>query len=172
MEPPWRLPVTDPRRIKARERKLWVRELLWAIQEQLQTSQPHLKISCLCRLCDRGYRQEKYLDTFLQHLHPVEGYGRDEKNYGKLQFVRDTTAMTRTQSGRNTLGTITELKLQRLEGSTVSVLLMMTLTSLIVLQGHLICMIGTLERNFQGTMSRPRMMRSCQIRSEHMRFPI
>ncbi|KAG0574991.1 hypothetical protein KC19_VG308700 [Ceratodon purpureus] len=47
-----RLPLSDPRRVKAREKKLWARELSWAIREQIRTSQPYLKLSCPCRLCD------------------------------------------------------------------------------------------------------------------------
>ncbi|KAG0596161.1 hypothetical protein M758_UG229900 [Ceratodon purpureus] len=49
----------------------------------MRTSQPHLKILCPCRLCDRGLRKEKHVTTVLQHLHPEKGYGRDPKNFGK-----------------------------------------------------------------------------------------
>ena len=35
MEMPRRLPITDPVRVKARENKLWIREVSYAIQEQL-----------------------------------------------------------------------------------------------------------------------------------------
>ena len=82
MDRPPRPPVTDPMRKKNRERKLWNRELSWAIQEQLRTSQPHLKISCPCRLCNRGFRQEKYVGTVLEHLNAERMYGRDPRNYG------------------------------------------------------------------------------------------
>ena len=75
------LPLTHPMRVKSRERKLWAHELSWAIQEQIITSQAHLKLSCPCKLCDNGYQQEKYVETVLSHL-DAKNYGRDPKNYG------------------------------------------------------------------------------------------
>lgn len=83
MDQQQRLPITDERRIKRGERKLWARELSWAIREQMRTNQPHLRVLCSCRLCDRGYQKEMFVSTVLQHLDPRKGYGRDPKNYGK-----------------------------------------------------------------------------------------
>ncbi|KAG0504661.1 hypothetical protein M758_N027800 [Ceratodon purpureus] len=39
-------------------------------------------MTCPCKLCDRGYRQEKYVDTVLHHLDPQKMFGRDPKHYG------------------------------------------------------------------------------------------
>ena len=80
-----RLPVTDPIRIKAQEKKLWAREVAWAIQEQRRTQQKELRMSCPCRLCDRGYRKELYVETVLQHLDERKMYGRDPRHYGRTQ---------------------------------------------------------------------------------------
>ena len=85
MEGNGRLPLTDPIRIKAREQKLWAREVAWAIQEQRRTQQKELRMSCPCRLCDRGYRKELYVETVLQHLDERKMYGRDPKHYGRSQ---------------------------------------------------------------------------------------
>ena len=61
MDVPRRLPLTDPRRINAREKKLWIREVSYAIQEQQRIKQPGLKILCPYKLCNRGWRQEKFV---------------------------------------------------------------------------------------------------------------
>ena len=80
-----RLPLSDPTRIKARERKLWHRELSAAIQEQLRSGAPVLKMSCPCKLCNRGWGQEKYVRTVIQHLDASKMYGRDPSNYGSTK---------------------------------------------------------------------------------------
>ncbi|KAG0596084.1 hypothetical protein M758_UG222800 [Ceratodon purpureus] len=82
MEDEHRLPLNHPTRIAVREKKLWTRELSWAIREQHRTSQTHLKMSCPCKLCDKGYRQEKYVETVLHHLDAQKMFGRDPKHYG------------------------------------------------------------------------------------------
>ncbi|KAG0596933.1 hypothetical protein M758_UG297000 [Ceratodon purpureus] len=80
MEQPRRLPISDPRRVKARERK---REISFAIREQLRTSQPYLKLSCPCRLCEGGFRKDKFASTVYEHLDSEKMYERDPKHYGK-----------------------------------------------------------------------------------------
>ena len=82
MEDEHRLPLNHPTRIAVREKKLWTRELSWAIREQHRTSQTHLKMSCPCKLCDKGYRQEKYVETVLHHVDAQKMFGRDPKHYG------------------------------------------------------------------------------------------
>ncbi|KAG0574554.1 hypothetical protein KC19_VG271000 [Ceratodon purpureus] len=82
MDLPPRVPLTDPRRIAAREQKLWSRESSYAIQEQQRQSEPHLKISCPSRLCNCGWRQEKFVDTVLHHLGAEKMYGRNPTRYG------------------------------------------------------------------------------------------
>ncbi|KAG0593612.1 hypothetical protein M758_UG003500, partial [Ceratodon purpureus] len=90
MENPLRLPLTDPTLFAARERKLWFREVSYAIQEQQRRSQPHLKISCPCRLCNCGWRQEKFVDNVLHHLDSGKMYGRHPTRYASSKgYIRD-----------------------------------------------------------------------------------
>lgn len=75
-----RPPLLHPSRIRAHEKKLWARELSWAIHEQIQGMKPELKMVCLCKLCDKGSRKRFYVSTVLNHFE--KEYGRDPKHYG------------------------------------------------------------------------------------------
>ena len=77
-----RLPISDPGRVLARQRKLWAREIAIARNEQVRDGLPYIMLLCPCRLCSRGFRSRKFLYTVQTHLDDIRGFGRDPACYG------------------------------------------------------------------------------------------